>query len=676
MNQRVVLRITIDLLSDAIFGSGYSIPGGENIAVCQDEKGFPYLKGSTFKGLLRESLENWLAWTNGDPQDLDSLLGAEDWQGLAGDRRIQLTSFTLSDAPKDVSHCYSTRVFTSLEEGVTKKKTLRTASCIVKGLRFCGQLLCQQQDVPLLQNVLAGIKWIGTLRSRGFGRVRVQSEPIFSGEDVPTLPEAKCIRYRLRTQMPVLITHLDQSYGNRYETRSYIPGSAVRGMVMGFLSSRMPEWFELHKDVLLSHRTRFLDALPMDPEVERRDEGSDVQEYGILPSLKGFVESRDGGDFQCSIAGGKRPQGTKDANIGSFCSLQDGTLHYWDAQTGGVTRIQRNTDPEEDTLPFQTRYLSAGQDFEGIILLDDPSLAPSIGEAFGSSIWLGADRYEGFGQCRVIGGPESIPQPSWWEDYGYRMQDEVGTSLYLLVLSPLSMVDEKGDPCGIDEVQLAKALGVGRARIEACSTSTSEYGSFNRTWQCWSPSVAMYDRGSLFRICCDAAPSRDCILDIQRRGLGMRASEGYGQVLFLRPDLLTGIHAKREHKPTRPSPDAQAMGIRRAKYQWVMDQNQWVQESRLSKSQFGTIQSLCEKAMQGDGDLKELSDYFKKNIDNRGAKQSRPFQEAFQRIWGILTKPLDETLGLDCEDSSQERLKLLCMLLDYSRKGADGRDDP
>lgn len=43
---------------------------------------------------------------------------------------------------------------------------------------------------------------------------------------------------------------------------------------------------------------------------------------------------------------------------------------------------------------------------------------------------------------------------------------------------------------------------------------------------------------------------------------------------------------------------------------------------------------------------------------------------------GILTKPLDETLGLDCEDSSQERLKLLCMLLDYSRKGADGRDDP
>lgn len=39
---RVTLPVTAELLSDAIFGSGFSIPGGEDIAVCRDEKGYPF----------------------------------------------------------------------------------------------------------------------------------------------------------------------------------------------------------------------------------------------------------------------------------------------------------------------------------------------------------------------------------------------------------------------------------------------------------------------------------------------------------------------------------------------------------------------------------------------------------------------------------------------------------
>lgn len=55
MRKRVTLLLTMELLSDAIIGSGYSVPGGEDIAVCQDTEGFPYLKGTTLKGLLLES---------------------------------------------------------------------------------------------------------------------------------------------------------------------------------------------------------------------------------------------------------------------------------------------------------------------------------------------------------------------------------------------------------------------------------------------------------------------------------------------------------------------------------------------------------------------------------------------------------------------------------------------
>ena len=41
------LMIQMHLESDAIFGNGMSIPGGEDIGVRTDAHGFPYMKGST-----------------------------------------------------------------------------------------------------------------------------------------------------------------------------------------------------------------------------------------------------------------------------------------------------------------------------------------------------------------------------------------------------------------------------------------------------------------------------------------------------------------------------------------------------------------------------------------------------------------------------------------------------
>lgn len=46
----VTIQVTMELLSDAIFGSGYSVPGGEDVAVCRDERGYPYFKGQHPEG--------------------------------------------------------------------------------------------------------------------------------------------------------------------------------------------------------------------------------------------------------------------------------------------------------------------------------------------------------------------------------------------------------------------------------------------------------------------------------------------------------------------------------------------------------------------------------------------------------------------------------------------------
>ena len=62
------LFIEMTLQSDAVFGNGLSMPGGEDIATQMDDQGFPYLKGNTLKGLFREELINLLAWKKAEQE--------------------------------------------------------------------------------------------------------------------------------------------------------------------------------------------------------------------------------------------------------------------------------------------------------------------------------------------------------------------------------------------------------------------------------------------------------------------------------------------------------------------------------------------------------------------------------------------------------------------------------
>ena len=653
MYDRVTLGVTMELCSDAIFGSGFSIPGGEDIAVCQDGAGYPYLKGSTFKGLLRESLENLLAWTGAGGSAAGELCGESGWEGAADGRRLQLTALFPDPRPETPEECFSTRVFTRLSEGVVESGTLRAASCIRRGLRFTGALTCCREDIELLRQAVQGIKWAGTLRSRGFGRVTCTLDAPAKGSALPPLQAASCIRYRLHTKLPVLITDLSRSRDNSYATRGYLPGSAIRGMVVSTLAQQNPEWFREHRAALLGEGTRFLDALPCQGE------------NAFLPGIMGFYGEK--GSEQVVSVLNEDVAGKKRAGLGSCCTLEGETVRGWSASTGGNLRIQRQGEMGEDTRPFQTRHIDAGQTFEGYVLLDDPTIAQAIGEAFGEQVWLGADRYEGFGQCTVT-AMEGVEAPRW-QAYGYAPGAQTDVTLYLLALSPLTMLDECGEPCGLDVDVLAGRLGVEWVKIEACSTAMAEFGGYNRTWKCRVPALRMYDRGSIFKLRCAAAPSSEALLDIQRTGLGVRRGEGFGQVLFLRRELLERISHKADSKDAANVPaETPAVRLRRARYRWVMDRSGELYREGLSRSQLGAIQAMCEKAM-ASGSTAELLAHLEKNTGDRGAQHAARFRGIDHLIRQVLNTPLERTLGAPGPDSTADRLKLLCLLFDHSRKG-------
>ena len=658
MSERVELQVTMELLSDAIFGSGYSIPGGEDIAVVRNNDGYPYIPGTAVKGLLRESMENWIAWTDGNPSDISEILGESGWSGDTDGRRLALTPFALEERPSAAEDCFGYRVFTALEDGVVKTDTLRTAACIGKGLRFVGTMVCAEKDITLLVNALAGIKWAGAQRSRGFGRVHFHAERVNREAKTVTMTSGGCIRYHLRTETPVIIMDLNRSAGNSYETQGYISGAAMRGAVMSELSMREPEWFEANKAALLSDHTRFLDALPK------------VAKLDVLPSIKGFYENKEETAFESVVQDGSFTPGFKRAKLGTFCGLEGGTVCYWSAGTGGTTRIRRSVKAGENSLPFKTRYLNDGQEFEGYILLDDAKLAPKITEAISGTVWIGSDRFEGYGKCSVT--CEMAKAPGWIDAYGYQRQTDVGKELYLLALSPLVMLDNLGNPVGLDLAKLAKRLEVGTIELQFCSTSTSKYDAYNRTWQCREPALPMYDRGSIFKLICDRPPQLSNIHAIERTGLGVRVAQGFGQVLFLRKELFEGLHRKKQAiRAEAAGTKANAAQVRRAKYTWIMKHSDLLRQDGLSKSQLGAIQALCEKAISKGGDTSELDGFLEKNKSERGAKHGSRFQKIAELIREVTGQPLAATIGENCEDSMTKRLDLLCQLFNYSRKGKE-----
>lgn len=186
------MKIKMTLLSDTIFGNGISIPGGEDISVLTDEDGFPYYKATSLKGIFREELENLLSWQEKSEEESKSMiirmLGESGDHNLTDEGKIRFGSFTLSDTVKKlvkqeigadkeaILRTFSyLRTFTAIEKnGMVKEGSLRSCRCLKKGLIFYGTIDCREEDKELVKQVLSSIKWLGTMRNRGFGQVKLE----------------------------------------------------------------------------------------------------------------------------------------------------------------------------------------------------------------------------------------------------------------------------------------------------------------------------------------------------------------------------------------------------------------------------------------------------------------------------------------------------------------------
>lgn len=191
------MKVKMQLLSDVIFGSGISVPGGEDISVLCDKDGFPYYKGGTFKGIFREELSRVLEWQGTDKKDIEAtvarLLGEAGDSDAVNVSKLVFSDFTLSPNVKkqvleevgdSAGHAeLITDLFTHLRmltaidaDGVAQEGALRSLRCVNKGLYFYSTIVCAAEDEELIKEVLSLTKWIGSMRNRGFGKVKITVE--------------------------------------------------------------------------------------------------------------------------------------------------------------------------------------------------------------------------------------------------------------------------------------------------------------------------------------------------------------------------------------------------------------------------------------------------------------------------------------------------------------------
>ena len=117
----------------------------------------------------------------------------------------------------------------------------------------------------------------------------------------------------------------------------------------------------------------------------------------------------------------------------------------------------------------------------------------------------------------------------------------------MMLLSNTVMRDENGSFCGLNLKSIEQQMGVLDLNIKTCSTSTVKNKGFNRTWMGPTPSLTMYEQGSVFHFNYQGEFDAKQASVMMDRGIGERRNEGFGRILFLKD--YGKVHYKQEGEP-------------------------------------------------------------------------------------------------------------------------------
>jgi CRISPR-associated protein Csx10 len=344
------------------------------------------------------------------------------------------------------------------------------------------------------------------------------------------------VPFVLTLDAPLVLASLD-SDPNSAASLTFIPGSALRGAAARSLCARGVDRFRPveFRRFILTGDVRYLNAylavggrrgLPVPVSLRREKHSS-----GLF-DLSAGTEPPDG---QLSALARSLEYVTADMDVlmGGNPAMMSRTHQQRDRSVGRPTITTGSI--------FRFEALDAGQEFHGLLAVtaeDEVAVSHDTGliqDVLGTTLLLGRSRRAGYGgAARVTWG--SLRER---ESDGVRVvagDQPAGTLLRVLLTSdylgrhPLT---GQIDPAAC-AVELRQRLG-DRIEIVQRFQEFRAVGGYNRTWGLELPQGMALRAGSVLVVrLTQAVPWAD-LLAVEQSGLGERRTEGFGQVVFLKP---------------------------------------------------------------------------------------------------------------------------------------------
>jgi CRISPR-associated protein Csx10 len=369
----------------------------------------------------------------------------------------------------------------------------------------------------------------------------------------------KAITFLLHTQQPLLVTSL-QGDPNSDVSFSYIPGSMIRGMLIG----RYLQRHGLHSTDDILDDSKFPDVRRLFFDGSSRylnaylyTNNSNKEKKRTLPiPLSWFRRKVDDISkleeitaFDFSYEQPEEDISPKSLDA-SFCTVDDKKVKLCQEKRRinihNKRDRQRGRGIEGSGAVFRYETLDAGQTFQAVILFDEADDVEKIKPLLEpNELWLGGSQSAGYGHIKV----DRVEEPEIWHELGTELADPEERCdreiLRITLLSDLILQDEWGQyvvipptDSGSNEISqainpltelLEKLLEV---KLEPQSSYTTGLivGGFNRKWGLPLPQVPALAAGSVFVFNHNGQLNTDRILHLENQGIGERRVDGFGRV--------------------------------------------------------------------------------------------------------------------------------------------------
>ena len=341
------------------------------------------------------------------------------------------------------------------------------------------------------------------------------------------------LAFKLILQEPVLVT-APGGDPNTDESQSYIPGSAIRGALVGsYLQNKSKGSLFTH--LFLDGSTHFLNAYP-EKDAKRMLPTPEHWKREKDPVRMGSDSDQDWDEKKRRVHDLTQKKVKATTNVGGpfmvvvgnevFTKRPPNEVAVHNARNREMGRAIPDDDTNRSAL-FRYHALAADQTFIGRIVVKD-TLAKEIKSLLSGKILLGGSHTAGYGLTEI-----EICDPSDRELILPVTAVAQNEPFFVYLTSDAILRDPETGQTGAYLLEALADKLKGKVKLIESHGRFGWVGGFNNYWGLPLPQTWAMLKGTVWLVTCDQPITVKQIEDIEKMGIGDRRAEGYGRLLLI-----------------------------------------------------------------------------------------------------------------------------------------------